>query len=133
MKLDANDLPWWYLDVEFPDSSGKFSYEAWARHRAWFRYWVEPRIFYLVVLNFLPILIWTILVTTGVTLYYHLGQQAHPGWVVVVSKDYNQPFLLTSFALALLLVFRTNSAYERWWSARKHLGCVCIMSAAMLC
>lgn len=29
-----------------------------------------------------------------------------------------QIFNLTSFALALLLVFRTNSSYGRWWEAR---------------
>ncbi len=29
-----------------------------------------------------------------------------------------QIFNLTSFALALLLVFRTNSSYNRWWEAR---------------
>jgi len=28
------------------------------------------------------------------------------------------PFNLTSFSLSLLLVFKTNSAYARWWEAR---------------
>lgn len=29
---------------------------------------------------------------------------------------------LTGFALSLLLVFRTNTAYDRWWEARKQWG-----------
>ncbi len=33
-------------------------------------------------------------------------------------------FGLTSFALSLLLVFRTNASYERWDSARKMWGLV---------
>jgi len=32
------------------------------------------------------------------------------------------PFTLTSFALSLLLVFRTNSSYSRWWEARAQWG-----------
>jgi len=32
------------------------------------------------------------------------------------------PFSLTGFSLGLLLVFRTNSAYGRWWEARKLWG-----------
>ncbi|KAK9909500.1 hypothetical protein WJX75_003209 [Coccomyxa subellipsoidea] len=33
-----------------------------------------------------------------------------------------QPFAITSFALALLMVFRTNSSYSRWWEARTVWG-----------
>lgn len=29
---------------------------------------------------------------------------------------------LLSFVISLLLVFRTNTAYERWWEGRKHWG-----------
>jgi ion channel-forming bestrophin family protein len=32
------------------------------------------------------------------------------------------PFNLTSFALSLLLVFRTNTSYSRWNEARKIWG-----------
>ncbi|WPT13952.1 UPF0187 protein [Picochlorum sp. SENEW3] len=124
-RLDHNDgdtIPWWHFDVKFPDTNGRYTNADWERHRSWFRYWLEPRIFVLVVLNMLPFLTWVTVVTVALTLYYELGQLQHENWLVVVSRDYNQPFILTSFALALLLVFRTNSAYERWWSARKHFG-----------
>ncbi|KAJ9534421.1 hypothetical protein QJQ45_016111 [Haematococcus lacustris] len=33
-----------------------------------------------------------------------------------------QPQVLTSFAVSLLLVFRTNQSYDRWWEARKVWG-----------
>ena len=34
----------------------------------------------------------------------------------------DQAFNLTSFALSLLLVFRTNTSYSRWLDARKVWG-----------
>ena len=49
-------------------------------------------------------------------------QQDKSGWPTIVSSKYLEPFALTSFALSLLLVFRTNSAYDRWWEARKAFG-----------
>lgn len=33
-----------------------------------------------------------------------------------------QVFTLIGFVLSLLLVFRTNTAYDRWWEGRKHWG-----------
>ncbi|KAL4421772.1 hypothetical protein ABPG77_009755 [Micractinium sp. CCAP 211/92] len=36
----------------------------------------------------------------------------------------SEPFALTSFALSLLLVFRTNASYSRWLDARKNWGAV---------
>jgi predicted membrane chloride channel (bestrophin family) len=38
------------------------------------------------------------------------------------------PFNLTTFALSLLLVFRTNSSYSRWWEARMVWGAVVNLS-----
>ncbi len=38
------------------------------------------------------------------------------------------PFNLTTFALSLLLVFRTNSSYSRWWEARMIWGAVVNLS-----
>ena len=39
-----------------------------------------------------------------------------------LSIETNAPFSLTSFALSLLLVFRTNTSYERWAEAREIWG-----------
>ena len=33
-----------------------------------------------------------------------------------------QVYSLVGFALSLLLVFRTNTAYDRWWEGRKKWG-----------
>ena len=37
-------------------------------------------------------------------------------------KNFNQMHTLLGFAISMLLVFRTNTAYERWWEARKLWG-----------
>jgi len=60
--------------------------------------------------------------SVAVGLYYELGQKKHNGWPVAVSNQYLQPFILTSFAVSLLLVFRTNASYDRWWEVRKSFG-----------
>lgn len=51
------------------------------------------------------------LIGIGVGLYHHYGELA--GAPCVTCGDYSIPFTLTSFALSLLLVFRTNSSYDR--------------------
>lgn len=33
-------------------------------------------------------------------------------------------YSLIGFVISLLLVFRTNTAYDRWWEGRKKLGCL---------
>ncbi|KAK3273979.1 hypothetical protein CYMTET_17814 [Cymbomonas tetramitiformis] len=38
------------------------------------------------------------------------------------------PFTVTSAALSLLLVFRTNASYDRWWEGRKLWGLLLIRS-----
>ena len=44
-------------------------------------------------------------------------------WVGLLPENGSQsPFGLTSFALSLLLVFRTNASYARWLDARKTWG-----------
>jgi hypothetical protein len=45
-----------------------------------------------------------------------------PGHWPHVTLALGQGFNLTAFALSLLLVFRTNSSYDRWWEARKLWG-----------
>lgn len=46
-----------------------------------------------------------------------LDADSHP-WL----KNLNQFHNLLGFALSLLLVFRTNTAYDRWWEGRKQWG-----------
>lgn len=66
-----------------------------------------------------PIVIWSILVSTAVCLYSDLAPSS---WPDISSSGYIDIFNLASFALALLLVFRTNSSYARWWEARTVCG-----------
>ena len=47
-----------------------------------------------------------------------LQQHGAPSFYEHASVGYWQVFSLTSFALSLLMVFRTNSSYARWWEAR---------------
>ena len=42
----------------------------------------------------------------------------------VTDTDLTTPFTLTGFALALLLVFRTNSSYDRSAQAAAHIACI---------
>lgn len=75
---------------------------------------------------------WFLLFTTG----YHfppgmfvsmftLGLWAAAFWYFAASHDIHMPATLHQLLapiIGLLLVFRTNSAYERWWEARRQLG-----------
>ena len=53
---------------------------------------------------------------------FPLQAGALPGHWPHVTLALGQGFNLTAFALSLLLVFRTNSSYDRWWEARKLWG-----------
>jgi ion channel-forming bestrophin family protein len=47
--------------------------------------------------------------------FLHLGEKSP-------LRNMNQVHALLGFALSLLLVFRTNTAYDRWWEGRKLWG-----------
>ena len=54
------------------------------------------------------------------------------GWPLVSThSEFLAPFTLTSFALSLLLLYKTNSAYGRWWEARTQLGTLYIVSRSI--
>lgn len=59
----------------------------------------------------------------AVALYHTLhGHQLLPSWLPGLPVIPIEPFQLTSFALSLLLVFRTNSSYSRWYEGRRRFG-----------
>jgi len=66
-----------------------------------------------------PYLLLTGLLSGGIAYfeleYLHLSEKS---WV----KNITIVHSLLGFALSLLLVFRTNTAYDRWWEARKQWG-----------
>lgn len=41
---------------------------------------------------------------------------------IELTKNISVIYSILGFTLSLLLVFRTNSAYDRWWEGRKHWG-----------
>lgn len=55
--------------------------------------------------------------TTGLT-YAHINYLGETN----VFKDMIGVYSLVGFVLSLLLVFRTNTAYDRWWEGRKKWG-----------
>ncbi|KAI8469253.1 MAG: Bestrophin, RFP-TM, chloride channel-domain-containing protein [Monoraphidium minutum] len=93
----------------------------WERHLSWRRHCIEPRVFVRVVRALSMIELWVVFVSVAAGLYAEHLQQL-PGWPRATSKDYIIVFSLTSFALALLMVFRTNTAHARWWEARTAAG-----------
>ncbi|EFN52998.1 hypothetical protein CHLNCDRAFT_137443 [Chlorella variabilis] len=118
------------LDVEEPQENWRlvvadwdepFSPADWERHAGWWRHCPEPRICLRVFRMLSIIEAWSLFVSLVVALYATY-LQPKPGWPVAVSGDYMIVFQLTSFAVALLLVFRTNTAHSRWWEARQAFG-----------
>ncbi len=122
VAMPHRNLPWWYFWKPFPDAPGTFTYAQWARHQSIWRFALQPTSLAIVIFNIVPVLIWVTLISVFCTAYYELYQTQGPGRLVLVSKDYIQPFLLVSLYLSLLLVHRISSSFERWWSARKHWG-----------
>eukprot|EP00198_Chlamydomonas_reinhardtii_P001358 XP_001690694.1 predicted protein [Chlamydomonas reinhardtii] len=104
-----------------------FDFEAWHNHRSRKRY-LEHCItlfrsyFFRDLLGPLAVLVGTA-VAVGC---YEQALQDHllPGALPSFSGVSDTPFQLTSFALSLMLVFRTNSSYARWLDARQQWGLI---------
>lgn len=47
--------------------------------------------------------------------YWQLGKDHY-------LRNFNQMHNMLGFVISLLLVFRTNTAYDRWWEGRRHWG-----------
>lgn len=66
-----------------------------------------------------PSLVFIVLYSAGIVYleadYMQLGTQDH-------AKNINILHSLLGFAISMVLVFRTNTAYERWWEGRKLWG-----------
>ncbi|KAG2439483.1 hypothetical protein HXX76_004837 [Chlamydomonas incerta] len=104
-----------------------FDFEAWHNHRSRKRYLehcitVFRSYFFRDLLGPLSVLVGTA-VAVGC---YEQALQDHllPGQLPSFSGVSDTPFQLTSFALSLMLVFRTNSSYARWLDARQQWGLI---------
>ncbi|KAL4448048.1 hypothetical protein ABPG75_005267 [Micractinium tetrahymenae] len=104
-----------------PFRDDAFTDQDWQRHLTWRRYIPEPSVSGVVALTLAPVWMWSVLVSLGLGLY---ATYAEPKGAPNVSghKDLITPFSLTSFALSLLMLFKTNSSYSRWWEARTLWG-----------
>lgn len=102
-----------------------FTHEDWFKHRSTSRYkrhiagLLESRI-----VRGLAFPLGTVVTVSALlTVYEALRESGQlPPWCFRLALDTAQPFNLTSFALSLLLVFRTNASYGRWDESRKLWG-----------
>jgi predicted membrane chloride channel (bestrophin family) len=86
--------------------------DDWDRLQSWRRHCVEPSVCLRVFRTLSVLELWAAAVAVAVGAYATY-LQPRPDWPDLVSKDNMIVFTLTSFALALLMVFRTNTAHVR--------------------
>ncbi|PSC69999.1 low-CO2 inducible [Micractinium conductrix] len=122
VKLTGDDLK----EANRKQMRTVFDFELWRKHRSSARYWrhitgiFESRI----VSGLAAPLGYVAALSTTVALYHVLAEAGYIMDVPDLKLASNAPFGLTSFALSLLLVFRTNSSYGRWDEARKMWGLI---------
>eukprot|EP00884_Botryococcus_braunii_P014309 jgi/Botrbrau1/2287/Bobra.101_2s0110.1 len=102
-----------------------FMFDEWAKHRSTARYWRH------IAALFQSRIVWglaePLAAVLGLATFICVYEQAREVGIVPVDIPSiliipSAPFNLTSFALSLLLVFRTNTSYSRWNEARKIWG-----------
>ena len=109
------------FEVEFEDSGGRFSLDDWRKKQSWYRYLFKPAPLCRSLYQQLPLLIMVTLITIFAGLYHDLLQTKH-GWLVLVSSNYFLPYYYLGIPISLMLVFKTNNCFDRWWEARRNLG-----------
>eukprot|EP00892_Ulva_mutabilis_P012503 jgi/Ulvmu1/9625/UM054_0055.1 len=105
-----------------------FDFDKWGHHRSIWKYWREvltiPKS-HTLKSCVVPSL-WVLAISLLIGMNEVLGDQGLlPKWLQIKHSDtVQQPLTITSFALSLLLVFRTNSSYGRFAEARSIWGMV---------
>jgi predicted membrane chloride channel (bestrophin family) len=104
-----------------------FDFKRWREHRSTKRY--QRHIVGIggsrIVRGLAGPLWFVVIVSVGVGTYESVREAGLlPVYLPSISVTNTAPFNLSSFALSLLLVFRTNSSYGRWDEARKLWGSV---------
>jgi predicted membrane chloride channel (bestrophin family) len=102
-----------------------FDFKRWREHRSTKRY--QRHIVGIggsrIVRGLAGPLWFVVIVSVGVGTYESVREAGLlPVYLPSISVTNTAPFNLSSFALSLLLVFRTNSSYSRWDEARKLWG-----------
>ncbi|KAF8057910.1 hypothetical protein HT031_005856 [Scenedesmus sp. PABB004] len=101
-----------------------FDHEHWAHHRTTGRYarHMATALDSYIVRGLAGPLAYVAGVALAVTTYEHARDAGGlPGWPSL-ALDTLGPFSLSTFALSLLLAYRTNASYQRWCEARKLWG-----------
>ncbi|GAB4818998.1 hypothetical protein N2152v2_006044 [Parachlorella kessleri] len=126
-NIPVVDIETDYKEISRKDARVVFDFDRWAAHRSTSRY--ARHIFGLPASRLMRGLSGPLLYVMGVAsavCAYEYARQT--GVLPETLPDFllrsKEPFALTSFALSLLLVFRTNASYERWDGARKMWGLV---------
>lgn len=101
-----------------PPSLQHFTPDEWNRHLTYRRFFPEPRVLAVIVISMSPLWLWSVAVAAVVGLYAEL---AEPRGAPAISNhpSFIAPFTLTSFALSLLMLFKTNS---RWVGVERPCG-----------
>lgn len=69
-------------------------------------------------------LIFIALLATAIILSLHTLTEEHQKILQSYTKELTAIYSLIGFVMSLLLLFRTNSAYDRWWEGRKLWGAI---------
>ena len=104
----------------------------WERYSTWrrFAHIFSPRVCYKVLLAILPAMLVVTISTVACALYQGM-RPASTNWPDLQDADLQLPYACVSFALSLLLVFKTNTCYARFWEgadAALLQCCVCTTS-----
>ncbi|KAL4425199.1 hypothetical protein ABPG75_009215 [Micractinium tetrahymenae] len=98
----------WRELTGYPFRNDHFTPEEWDRHLTFRRYFPEPRIVTTIAISMSPLWGWSVLCAAAVGLWAELAEPR--GWPAVSTHPgFLAPFTLTSFALSLLMLFKTNS------------------------
>lgn len=119
-KLEAV-RDWFHHEELFTDKG--FTREDWVYHRSWRRHLPEGFAFIRVLHSLGWPVFFYLAVSFLVCSYAQWAENAGAPKIfthenTTRSQRYYIALLLTSFAVGLLIVFRTNSSYARWWEAR---------------
>lgn len=91
------------------------------RRKATHRHRLQPVTLARVMLGYFPLLLWVAVLSVAVGVYDITLVKYH-NWPMLSVSSVQTFFSAITFALTLLLVFKTNSSYSRWWEARKDVG-----------
>ncbi|PRW33726.1 UPF0187 chloroplastic [Chlorella sorokiniana] len=122
VKLSGDDLK----EANRKHMRSVFDFDLWKKHRSSSRYLRhivglgESRI----VSGLMAPLTYVMTLSLAVACYNAAAEAGYLPVFPELKLATNAPFGLTSFALSLLLVFRTNSSYGRWDEARKMWGLI---------